>query len=243
MLTLTPRTRVTELRQGPPALMKALVSTGLFREGDDPDVMLGELCWTFGFNPGILLTMLESANVPERVPPIDTAPYLAMPLVEFVDHLEKTHHAYLREALPRMTALAGTVAEAAPGDATLEELRDELLHLAAELDQHLAHEEEALFPMVRDIETRGVITPTRCGGSLGGPIACMENEHAMAEDALAKIRGLTAGRAPGPPRLDELIEKLRVLDRDLQVHMYKEDEVLFPRALDAQRSKVAAPAT
>jgi regulator of cell morphogenesis and NO signaling len=166
-----------------------------------------------------------------------------MPLAALVDHLERTHHAYLREALPRVTALAATVASASPADAAHVELRDSLGQLAAELDRHLAHEEEALFPMVRDLERHGVITPTRCGGSLGGPIACMENEHAMADDALATLRRLTSGRAGADALVDELITEIARLDRDLREHMFKEDEVLFPRALDAQRSRaVAAPA-
>jgi iron-sulfur cluster repair protein YtfE (RIC family) len=70
----------------------------------------------------------------------------------------------------------------------------------------------------------------------------MENEHAMAEDALATLRRLTSGRAGADARLDALIAEIATLDRDLQEHMYKEDEVLFPRALDAQSSRAAAPA-
>ena len=70
MLTLTSRTRVAELAEGPPGLLATLASTGLYRPGDDQNVTLGQLCWNFGFNPGILLLMLQSANVPEVVPPM-----------------------------------------------------------------------------------------------------------------------------------------------------------------------------
>ncbi len=243
MLSLTARTRVSDLQRGPPALMRTLVSTGLFREGDDADVMLGELCWTFGFNAGILLTMLQSANVEEEPPPLDIAPFRALPLAELVGHLEDVHHRYLREHLPRLVSLTGAVAAGHPDDARLGKLCDEVQGLAAELEAHLAHEEEALFPMVRDLATRGAVTPTRCGSLVGGPIACMENEHAMAGDSLRRLCELTddyAVPAATDPQCRELLEGLVDLDRDLREHMYKEDEALFPRALEAQRRSAAA---
>ncbi len=244
MLTLTARTRVSELQAGPPGLMRTLMSTGLFREGDDPNVMLGELCWTFGFNPGILIMMLEAANVPDEVPPCDVAPFEAMPLLDLVAHIEQVHHGYLREALPRLTAMTASVAAAVPGDERLAELGREMQVIAAELDAHLRHEEEALFPMVRDLETRGSVTPTRCGGAVGGPIACMENEHEMAAQTLRRMRELTddytAPAQANEPWREMLVELAR-FDQDLREHMYKENNVLFPRALDAQSgARVAA---
>lgn len=245
MLNITARTRVSELQQGPPGIMRALVATGIFREGDDPEVMLGELCWSYGFNPGILIMILESANRPEEVPPIDVAPFEAMPLLQLVDHIEQVHHGYLREHLPRLTALTAAVAAARPEDERLKELDEEMQRLAVELDGHLNHEEEALFPMVRDMETRGTVTPTRCGSVVSGPIACMETEHEETGKTLVKMRELTDNYAQpqdGFPAWGEMVEALARFDRDLVEHMYKENKVLFPRALDAQGEKRAARA-
>jgi regulator of cell morphogenesis and NO signaling len=237
MMTLNGRTRVSELQQGPPPLMQTLISTGLFRAGDDPDIMLGELCWTFGFNPGILLTMLQSANVEEEPAPLDIAPYRAMPLAELVEHVERVHHTWLRDNLPRLVAMTGAVAAGNPDDGRLSELHDEVQSLAAELDAHLRHEEESLFAMVRDLVTRGAVTPTRCGSYVGGPIACMETEHSMAVDSLRRMRELTDDYAVpdgAGAGWREMLAGLVDLDRDLREHMYKENEALFPRALDAQ---------
>jgi regulator of cell morphogenesis and NO signaling len=237
MLKLTGRTKVSELQAGPPGLMRALLSTGIFREGDDPEVMLGQLCWTFGFNPAILIMMLEAANVPDEVPPCDSAPYEAMSLLELVEHIEQVHHRYLREAMPELTALTAAVAAAHADDERLAELGKEMAEIAQELDAHLLHEEEALFPMIRDIETRGEVTPTRCGSAVGGPIACMENEHEATIKTLGKMRQLTddytaPDRAPAQWR--EMLEKLARFDQDLREHIYKENKVLFPRSVDAQ---------
>ena len=103
MLTLTSRSKVADLQNGPPGVMRTLISTGIFRDGDDPEVTIGELCWNFGFNPGILLNMLQSANMAEETPPIDIAPFKAMSLLELVEHIEDVHHRYLRENLPLLT--------------------------------------------------------------------------------------------------------------------------------------------
>lgn len=242
MLTLTARSKVAELQNGPPGLMRTLVSTGIFRDGDDPDVTIGELCWNFGFNPGILLMMLQSANVTEDVPPIDIAPFEAMALVDLVDHIEDIHHRYLRENLPLLTGLTSQVAAAHAGDERLAALDAEMQNIAVELESHLAHEEEALFAMVRDLAIRGAVKATRCGDAVGGPIACMETEHEAAAKTLQKMRELTDGYT-APAGADEtwkqMLAGIARFDQDMQEHMYKENKVLFPRALDAQRGKSA----
>jgi regulator of cell morphogenesis and NO signaling len=245
MLTLTTQTRVSELQNGPPRLLNAFLSTGLFREGDDPEVTLGELCWNFALNPGMLLATLKSANITEELPPLDIAPFQNMPLVSLVEHIEQVHHVYLRKNLPRLTALTAAVAADATNDENLADLNDEMQSIAAELETHLRHEEEALFSLVRDLGTNRAITPTRCGGSVGGPIACMENDHELAVQTLRKMRELT-GNYTAPAEASsawcEMLQGLADFDRDMQEHMYLENQVLFPRALEAQRGRRVAAA-
>lgn len=233
MLKITARTTIAELQAGPPALMQVLRSTGIWRDGDDPALMLGQLCWSWGLNPGILLMMLDQANAPVAPPPLDLQPFLTMPLPEFVTHIEEVYHAGLRDQLPRLEALAARAAEAAPDDPRLAALRGELEGLAAELHAHLAHEEEALFPMIRGIAA-GTVVATRCGSAVGGPIACMENDHALAERALRRLRELTDDYT-SPASAETLLALLSEFDRDLREHMYKENEALFPRAVTAQQ--------
>ena len=234
MPDISARTTIAELQAGPPALLQVLRSTGLYRDGDDPSLMLGQLCWYFGFNPGILLTMLKSANVPVLPPPLDIEPFLATPLPEFVTHIESVYHAGLRDQLPRLEALTHEAAAAAPDDPRLRELQSHVERLAAELLAHLVHEEEALFPMIRGLAA-GTVVATRCGSAVGGPIACMENDHAIAERTLLRLRELTDDYTT-PASADPMLALLREFDRDLREHMYLENEALFPRAIEAQQS-------
>jgi len=238
MLKLTSRSKITELQNGPPGVMRILLSTGIFRDGDDPEVTIGELCWNFGFNPGILLNMLQSANITEESPPIDIVPFKAMPLLELVEHIEDVHHRYLRENLPVLTGLTRQVAAEHAGDERLAVLDTEMQKIALELESHLAHEEEALFAMVRDLALGGTVKATRCGDAVGGPIACMETEHDAATETLKKMRELTDGYT-APADANETWQRMLAgiarFDQDMIEHMYKENKVLFPRALDAQR--------
>ncbi len=243
MIKLSAHTQVSELMAGPPALMTRLKSTGIFREGEDPQVTLGEICWNFGLNPAILLGMLDEVNIPAVAPLADAAPFRAMPLGELVDHIEQTHHAYLREALPRLVAATDALVKEAAGAAAVVALRDKVHGLAAELDGHIQHEEESLFAMVRDLAASTSVKPTRCGDAVGGPITCMENEHDNTLRDLGKLRTLTsdyATPADASPAWRETMAALEHFDRDMQEHIFKENEVLFPRALIAQRSSPKA---
>jgi regulator of cell morphogenesis and NO signaling len=241
MIALSARTTVSELQEQRPALLQVLRSTGLYRDGDDSRVTLAQLCWTFGFNPGILLLMLESADLAPEEPPVDVSALADMSLTEVITHIEELHHHYLRAELPQLESLTQKVATVHAGNERLGLLRDEVRELAQALELHLQHEEEALFPMVRDLESRGVITPTRCGSAVGGPITCMENEHEEAARVLRRLRELTNDYSAPPDACgtwQHLLERLARFDRDMQEHMYKENKVLFPRALEAQEQRV-----
>jgi iron-sulfur cluster repair protein YtfE (RIC family) len=233
VLKLDAETTIRALQDGPPDLMQILRSTGIFRDGDDPSLTISQLCWSWGLNPAILLQMLQPANVVRSAPPLDISPFLQLPLPDFVTHIEELHHAGLRDQLPRLQALTAAAAGSAPDDPRLGALRDGVDQLAEELLAHLAHEEEALFPMIRGLAA-GTVVATRCGNAVGGPIACMENDHAQAERTLLLFRELTDDYTT-PSGAGALLELLREVDRDLREHMYKENEALFPRAVEAQR--------
>ena len=68
---------------------------------------LAEVCQEKGWSPEELIEAIEhSAFEGEGDQFVDTA---AMSLTELCDHIEQTHHAYLRRELPRLTALTQKV--------------------------------------------------------------------------------------------------------------------------------------
>jgi regulator of cell morphogenesis and NO signaling len=84
------------------------------------------------------------------------------------------------------------------------------------------------------------VVATRCGSAVAGPVACMENDHAEAERTLVRLRELTADYT-APATASALLALLVEFDRDLREHMYKENEALFPRAIEAQREAARRP--
>ncbi len=240
MLELSSNTRVTELKDHSPAMLGALMSTGIFREGDNPDTTIDELCWGFGLNPAILLQILARAQAAEVPSTIDVSELDGMTLTQVVENIESLHHDYLRETLPVIGELIDRVVSAhGASDARLTDLQELFGNMSAGMESHMLHEEEALFPMVRDMENDGDIKPTRCGSAVGGPIACMENDHQNVLVELGHLRELTDDFAvPEHACMTycEMLAQLGEFNENTVVHIQKEDKVLFPGALEAQRA-------
>ncbi len=157
----------------------------------------------------------------------------ALGLAALADHIEETHHAYLKEELPRLVELAGRVAQHhGERDARLREVARLTAELAEEMTCHMQKEELILFPLVRQIAAgRGLGSPV---GLLEAPIDQMEDEHRAAGDAIARLSLLTDGFDGGASFCNThraLLEGLARFQRDLHQHVHKENNVLFPRAL------------
>src|SRR5690606_12977276 len=93
-------------------------------------------------------TIAQLESVPTAAP---TTPAWA-DLGELVDWIEATHHAYLHQALPGLTALADKVAAVhGANHPELTELATLVHEIRADLEPHLAKEEQVLFPMIREL--------------------------------------------------------------------------------------------
>jgi len=165
----------------------------------------------------------------------------AMGLTTLSEHIVATHHAYLGTALPRIAGLLDKVANAhgAKHPETVE-LRSLFGGFAEELRQHMAKEEMVLFPMLREMEATGVV-PVHCGG-VQNPIGAMRMEHDDAGAALARIRELTGGFAVPEDACNTyrvMLHSLEALERDMHRHVHLENNILFPKAIEAQARAVA----
>lgn len=160
-----------------------------------------------------------------------------------VDHLEAMHHAYLREALPRLVALADKVA------GVHGERHPELLGVAeavhairADLEPHLDKEEQVLFPMIRELVAASEAPVFHCG-SLANPIRVMLTEHDDVGEILARLRAQTDGyQVPddGCGSYHALYAGLAELESDTHLHVHKENNILFPAVLEAERALTAS---
>lgn len=151
------------------------------------------------------------------------------PLQELTDYIIRTHHAFLRQELPRLAAMSAKVARVHGAHTpSLVEIYDIFRGLNAELDSHMMKEEAVLFPLIAAL-SQGVASPV----SLDGPIACMIHEHEDAGAALKRMRELSndyTAPAEACNTYRALFAGLRDLEDDLHRHIHLENSVLFPAA-------------
>jgi regulator of cell morphogenesis and NO signaling len=200
--------------------------------------LLGDAADELGLDVDAVVAELEAVEAPAA-----PEPWASMGPAELVDHLEATHHAYLREALPRLEALAVKV-ETVHGErhAELHEVRRLTMALRADLEPHLLKEERILFPMIRELAASSA-SPTFHCGTLANPIRVLLLEHDQVGVLLAETRATTGGfevPADGCASYQALYDGLAELEQDTHLHVHKENNVLFPAVLALESSMAAS---
>lgn len=228
---ITPETTIGELVAARPLLAHLFERLGLDYCCGGKQT-LAAACTRRGLDVKTTIALLDSAGAALAAGPaeIDAA---AMGLARLADHIETTHHAYLKAELPRLVEMADRVA-AKHGwrDARLPEVAAAVNTLAAEMIDHMRKEEIVLFPLVRQIEA-GAADGFHCG-SIANPIRQMEAEHESAGRLTARLRLLTGGFTPAADDCNThraLLAGLAEFEADLHRHVHKENNVLFPRTL------------
>lgn len=147
-------------------------------------------------------------------------------------HIVDTHHDYLHEELPLLDQLAAKVksvhGERHPELADVYQL---VVELRADLEPHLAKEEQVLFPA---IEAAAAGQQSFGFGSLENPIRVMLTEHDRVGELLERLRAATRGYAvpdDACASYRSLYERLDAVEHDTHLHVHKENHSLFPAAL------------
>lgn len=156
------------------------------------------------------------------------------PLRELMRHIVRRHHCYLRATMPQinqnMHAVLSKYGKRGP-DPALDRIYAAMWD---ELDLHIDKEETILFPYLDRLEAAAANSqPLPHPGWAENPLELMEDEHASAIEALARMRQLTAHYSIPDfacPTYAALMNGLRELELDLQVHIHLENDILFPRA-------------
>jgi regulator of cell morphogenesis and NO signaling len=194
-----------------------------------------------GLDPQAVLSMLaeydRSRTAAAKAASVNPA---AMSLTALANHIEATHHAYLRKELARLDAMTEKVAaKHGARDPRLHRVRETFLAMANELYSHMLKEEQVLFPMVRQLDASDEAPQLHCG-SLANPIRQMESEHDDAGMGLEQLRQLADGFTPPEWACNTyraMLDALACLERDMHLHIHKENNVLFPRALEMEARK------
>lgn len=228
--SLSPNSTVGEIVAAQPLLARVFERVGIdYCCGGKKT--LAAACAAKGLDAASVAAMLDAAaQLAGPSPAVDAA---RMSLTALADHIEATHHAYLKQELPALVEKADRVA-AKHGwrDPRLVPVAETMRGLAEEMFNHMAKEERILFPLVRQLENAGMAA-SHCG-SIANPIGVMEAEHDSAGGAVARLRELTGGFLPDAESCNThraMLAGFAQLETDLHEHVHKENNVLFPRAL------------
>jgi regulator of cell morphogenesis and NO signaling len=196
-----------------------------------------EACAQRGLDAATVIALIESLDDPSdrRVEPHDLR---HASISQVCDHIVAAHHAETRQALARIGELAATVVRVHGG--THPELRDVariFSGLRAELEQHMAFEEERVFPACRAVAGDG--GPPALDD---GPLALLEDEHELTGESLSALRELCGGYDPAGALCSThrvLLHALHQLELDTHQHVHEENNVLFPRVRELLAARSA----
>jgi regulator of cell morphogenesis and NO signaling len=159
-------------------------------------------------------------------------------LVDLIDHINRNHHVFVREACLRINALAAKVAGVhAQNHPEVAQVQRIFASLAEELRVHLMKEEQVLFPYIARLEESSMAgdpAPPSCFGTVTNPVRMMMQEHDGAGEALRKLRAVTkdyAVPADACTSYQMLYQALKEFEGDLHQHIHLENNILFPRAV------------
>lgn len=183
---------------------------------------LVDACHAAGLDPETVIAEITAESTTREPERWDTRP-----LPDLIDFIQTRYHEPLRADLPGLIEAAKRVERVhADKPSCPRGLATLLEHVDAEVRQHLAKEEQVLFPAIRS---------GRRGAQIHMPIRVMMQEHDDHGRNLQRVRELTTDFEAPPEACGTwraLYAGLEKLESELTDHIHLENEVLFSRALN-----------
>ncbi|MFE8700344.1 iron-sulfur cluster repair di-iron protein [Cytobacillus sp. FJAT-54145] len=152
---------------------------------------------------------------------------------EIIDHIKEHYHETLREELTLLSPYVTKVAKVHGGHRPeLMKVYDLFYELKNELLEHTTKEEEMVFPMLLSLEDPEVENREE----MLSRISELEKEHDHAGSILKELREITSDFTPpmdacGTYRL--VYKRLEMLEEHTFMHVHLENNILFPRYMEA----------
>ncbi|SMO47948.1 iron-sulfur cluster repair di-iron protein [Fodinibius sediminis] len=160
-----------------------------------------------------------------------------------IDYIVNNHHKFTRNKLPEIAAYAHKVAKVhGQRHPELLQINQEFSIMHSEILNHLEKEERILFPYINKLleaKEKGTKADIDNFGMAADPISMMEEEHDEAGASMAKIRRLSNNFTPPEDACATyrvLFENLAGFEKDLHKHVHLENNILFPKALELERT-------
>ncbi|MCC7149153.1 MAG: iron-sulfur cluster repair di-iron protein [Saprospiraceae bacterium] len=162
------------------------------------------------------------------------------------DYIINTHHNYTRKSLPEIRNFMLKVAQVhGENHPELAEMRKLILRVHDELMDHLLDEENDLFPTIKELvkaKNNDGNCSVHSGQTFEAMIAIAEEEHDIVGRSMEKVRHLSNDYTIPSDACTSyklLYKMLEEFENDLFIHIHLENNILFPKAIEIERSKVS----
>lgn len=167
-------------------------------------------------------------------------------LTELIDEIVSKYHQYIRDVSPEILVFLNKIADK-HGDnhPELLEILREFQECDSELEMHMGKEEGILFPYIEELEKcmkNQSMYVRPFFDTVINPIERMMEEHSTEGDRFDRIRELTNNYTPPEDACNSYkyaFHKLEEFTTKLHEHIHLENNILFPKAQDLEKSVVS----
>ena len=202
---------------------------------------LSLVCSQRGLNTNKIFDLLNQPLANEHLPIQKN--WNSLSLQELVSNILVNHHLHMKDVLPELTQMMKKVLKAHNlRHPELHEVSKTLQALRDDLEPHMLREEAILFPMIQKLELEiEDLASEKISKRIQDTIQVMTEQHEDLGNNLQTMRDLTNGYSVPNDACNTYIylyKELEAFENDLFIHTHKENNILFPKVLNAQ--KIAA---
>ena len=206
---------------------------------------LAEACEVVGIKTEDVWQLLAEAGKAQATSdePLD---FQTASLTGLVGYILEKHHVFTKEEMERLDALVEKVHGVhGANHPELSRIKHLFKCLCDDLKPHMFKEEQVLFPYIIRLDEASNRQQTPMPppfGTVRNPVRMMMLEHDTAGELLRELREVSNGySAPADACISyrTLYEALEAFERDLHQHIHLENNILFPRAVEMERTAAA----
>lgn len=197
-------------------------------------VPLAQACREKGVDPEQILSGIEAVK---NEPAKRSENYAAWELPFLADYIVNTHHVWLKDNDPTITAYTRKIAQVhGAHHPEVIEIATLFEKIETDMDAHLREEEEVFFPAVKRAATAqkaGQMPAPEDRETIKKSLEQLRREHEEVGDAIHKIRHLANDYAIPADVCNTFMvtyQKLQEFEEDLHKHVHLENNILFPKA-------------
>lgn len=203
---------------------------------------LADACSSQNINPAEVQADMQRAAKTVRLS--NALPFAQWPLPFLVDYLVYVHHGYVRQTLPALQETLSTyVAGHLKKYPYLFDVERAFRDLATELLEKMRFEEESIFPYARQVshtferqEVYGPLFVRTLRKPLDEVVRTGHNRLVALQVSLRTLTNHYVFAADVCTNHRVIYHKLKEFDDDLTQHNHLENEILFPKVLEMEKS-------